>query len=394
VNTAGAGSGGTGDARSGGAGPAGSGGSGGSSGSSNPAGGATSPPKTFANPIDTDYWFQTGSPSRKETADPAVVLYKDTYYLFASQGHGYWASGDLQSWAHVNPDWPTPVFQQWAPAVWTMNGALYFATPDDVNKTTDAVSGHWTFVAHNYKNLGDADYFLDDDGKLYAYYGLSNSSPPHGVQIDPVTFKPIGNEASFFLLDGAKHGWENPGDANDRLTVKGWLEGTWMTKHNGTYYLQYACPGTEYVTYSDGAYTSKSPLGPFTYAPNNPVSTRVSGFAHSAGHSATFQDKFGNWWHIGNALIGDKDQYERRLSLFPAGFDADGVMYVNTGLGDFPIALPSAAADALASSPAWSGPTTILPSIPSMTALLGEEQLLLRLPRRERRSRTPNLAVL
>jgi xylan 1,4-beta-xylosidase len=349
--TAGAGSGAAGAA--GGGGVAGSDGSAGSSGSSNAAGGATSTPMTFTNPIDIDYWFQTSSPSRKETADPAMVLYKDMYYLFASQGHGYWASSDLRSWTHVNPDWPTPVFQEWAPAVWTMKGTLYFATPDDVYSTTDAMSGHWTFVAHNYKNLGDPDYFVDDDDKLYAYYGLSNSSPPYGAQIDPVTFKPIGNEVGFFVLDPTKHGWENPGDANDDHSDKGWLEGTWMSKHNGTYYLQYACPGTEFVTYSDGVYTSKSPLGPFTYAPNNPVSTRVSGFAHSAGHSATFQDKVGNWWHIGNSLIGDKDKYERRLSLYPAGFDADGFMYVNTGLGDFPIVIPAAPSDALASAPAW-----------------------------------------
>jgi xylan 1,4-beta-xylosidase len=351
VSTAGAG-GGAGTGGGAGAAVAGAGGSSGTAGS-NAAGGATSPPKTFTNPLNLDYYFQTSGPSRKEAADPAVALYKDKYYLFSSQGHGYWASSDLLSWVHVNPDWPTPVFQQWAPAVWTMNDTLYFATPDEVYSTTDPMSGHWSFVARNFKGLGDPDYFLDDDNKLYAYYGLSNASPPHGVQIDPVTFKAIGNEANFFVLNGAKHGWENPGHDNE-LTAAGWLEGTWMTKHNGTYYLQYACPGTEWNTYSDGAYTSKSPLGPFTYVPNNPVSTRVSGFTHSAGHSATFQDKFGNWWHIGNTLIGDKDIYERRVSLYPAGFDADGFMYVNTGLGDFPMAVPTGPVDALESTPVWS----------------------------------------
>ena len=106
---------------------------------------------------------------------------------------------------------------------------------------------------------------------------------------------------------------------------KGWLEGAWMSKHNGIYYLQYACPGTEFASYSDGVYTSRSPLGPFAYAPNNPFSTRLTGFAHSAGHSVTFQAKAGNWWHVGNSLIGDKARFERRLALYPAGFDADGL---------------------------------------------------------------------
>ncbi|MFQ7444449.1 MAG: family 43 glycosylhydrolase [Gemmiger formicilis] len=46
-----------------------------------------------------------------------------------------------------------------------------------------------------------------------------------------------------------------------------------MTKHNGTYYLQYACPGTQYNTYADGVYTAKSPLGPFTLQASNPFSS-------------------------------------------------------------------------------------------------------------------------
>jgi xylan 1,4-beta-xylosidase len=334
---------------------AGAAGSGGPSadGSTDSTGGATGPRKTFANPINIEYYFQTASPSRKETADPAVALYKGIYYLFASQGHGYWYSSDLLSWTHVNPDWPTSVFQEWAPAAWTLNGVLYFATPTVIYSTVDPMGGHWKFEANNFQNLGDPDYFADDDGKLYAYYGLSNTQPPHGVQIDPTTFKPIGNEVGFFVLDPTKHGWENPGDSNDEYSTQGWLEGAWMSKYNGTYYLQYACPGTEFASYSDGVYTSKSPLGPFTYAPNNPFSTRLTGFAHSAGHSATFQDTFGNWWHIGNTLIGDKDKFERRLSLYPAGFDADGLLFVNTGLGDFPIAIPSGPSDPLTHLPEW-----------------------------------------
>jgi hypothetical protein len=34
------------------------------------------------------------------------------------------------------------------------------------------------------------------------------------------------------------------------------LEGAWVTKHDGKYYLQYAAPGTEYNIYADGVYVS------------------------------------------------------------------------------------------------------------------------------------------
>src|SRR5512136_2359810 len=49
-------------------------------------------PRTFANPINIDYRFMLDSPSRREAADPVIVLFGDDYYLFASKSGGYWHS--------------------------------------------------------------------------------------------------------------------------------------------------------------------------------------------------------------------------------------------------------------------------------------------------------------
>ena len=46
-------------------------------------------PRTFANPINIDYRFMVDLPSRREAADPAIVLFGDDYYLFASKSGGY-----------------------------------------------------------------------------------------------------------------------------------------------------------------------------------------------------------------------------------------------------------------------------------------------------------------
>ena len=54
------------------------------------------------------------------------------------------------------------------------------------------------------------------------------------------------------------------------LSDNPYIEGAWMTKHDGRYYLQYAAPGTQYNIYNDGVCVSESPLGPFTACPNNP----------------------------------------------------------------------------------------------------------------------------
>ncbi len=61
-------------------------------------------PRTFANPINIDYRFMLDSPSRREAADPVIVLFKDDYYLFASKSGGYWHSADMVDWKFVKPE--------------------------------------------------------------------------------------------------------------------------------------------------------------------------------------------------------------------------------------------------------------------------------------------------
>ena len=71
-----------------------------------------------------------------------------------------------------------------------------------------------------------------------------------------------------------------------RATYAGmpYIEGAWMTKHAGKYYLQYACPGAEFNVYADGVYVADAPLGPFHLAENNPFSYKPGGFLLSLIH--------------------------------------------------------------------------------------------------------------
>jgi hypothetical protein len=119
-----------------------------------------------------------------------------------------------------------------------------------------------------------------------------------------------------------------------------YIEGAWMTKHRGTYYLQYSAPGTVWKTYADGLYTSTSPAGGFAYAPYSPFSYKPGGFIGSAGHASTFRDRAGNHWRVVTMVVSVAHKFERRLGIFPAGFDADGVMRTDTYLGDYPQFLP------------------------------------------------------
>lgn len=298
---------------------------------------------TICNPVNLSYRFCLDKPSRREAADPTMVMYKNEYYLFASKSGGYFHSTDLIHWNLITTE-DLPL-EDYAPTAVVMKDTLYFmashGSPLTIYKTADPKSGKWE-VANAAFPIGmtDPDLFPDDDGRLYFYYGCSNVNPIYGVELDTKTLNPIGKPVELFNSDKKNYGWERKGDYNDQ-TENPWIEGAWMTKHDGRYYLQYAGPGTEYKSYSDGVYVSDKPLGPFKLAENNPVSYKPEGFIAGAGHSSTFQDKYGNYWHISTMTISQKHMFERRLGLFPTFFDHDGEMYVYTGFGDFPFRVPA-----------------------------------------------------
>ena len=294
----------------------------------------------FCNPLNLNYRYQLDLPSRREAADPSLVLFKDKYYLFASKSGGYWVSDNLMKWSFVTTaDLPV---EDYAPTALVMNNAMYLMALDRrIYKSNDPMTGHWKVVKDSFDMYaGDPCLFLDDDGRLYLYHGVTNSKPIRGIELDKLSFNPIGEEKNLIIGNPKIYGWERTGNYNTE-TKKPFLEGAWMTKRNGRYYLQYATPGTQYKSYSDGLYIAESPLGPFKVAENNPFSYKPEGFICSAGHGSTFQDKFGNYWHIVSMLIGINHRFERRLGMFPAFFDNDQFFYTYTGFGDFPHRIPT-----------------------------------------------------
>ncbi|GJM63135.1 hypothetical protein PEDI_36870 [Persicobacter diffluens] len=81
-------------------------------------------------------------------------------------------------------------------------------------------------------------------------------------------------------------------------------------------------------------------MGPFEYAPYNPISYKPSGFLKGSGHGSTVKDNRGNYWHYSTMAISVNYKFERRIGMYPAGFEDNGQMYVNTAYGDYPHYLP------------------------------------------------------
>lgn len=300
--------------------------------------------QTVCNPMDLSYRFrpEVDEPSRREAADPTVIKFNDEYWLFASKSGGYWYSLDMKKWNFVlSNEIPT---EDYAPTAIVMNDTIYLAISSKKNKKVykcaDPHSGHWIVEDSLEFAVEDPCFYMDDDEKLYLYWGCSNVRPLYGAEIDPQTFKLKSEIAELIHQNPTDYGWEVRGDYNMEYGNAPWLEGLWMTKYNDKYYLQYSAPGTREKSYSDGLYVGLSPLGPFTLAVHNPFSYKPEGFACGAGHGSTIQDNFGNYWHLGTVTISKKHIFERRISFYPAFFDEDEIMYTNTRYGDFPTIIP------------------------------------------------------
>jgi hypothetical protein len=198
----------------------------------------------------------------------------------------------------------------------------------------------------------DPGLLKDDDGQWYLYWDSSNVFPIYGQKIAFADGKLIYQSPAvpLLLLHPEEHGWERFGQDHSGLLANGqptkpYLEGAWMTKVGRRYYLQYGAPGTEFNAYANGTYVSDKPLGPFSYAPYNPIAYKPGGFVHGAGHGSTFQDRYGNWWNSGTPWIGYNWTFERRIDLLPGRIYPDGQMAFTSRFADFPYYAPTAKVD-------------------------------------------------
>lgn len=310
---------------------------------------------TYCNPMNLDYAYVnipdfTRQGKHRAAADPVITLFKGNYYLFATNQYGYWWGPDLLHWHFVYRNFLKPDAHVYdnlcAPATLVLGDTLLllgstYTKAFPVWMSTDPRTDTWHEAVDSFKvGAWDPAFFKDDDGSIYLYFGSSNYYPTYGQQIDRHTLEPVGPRVELLRLHPGVHGWERFGEYHDNTFLKPFIEGSWMTKYNGKYYLQYAAPGTEFSGYGDGVYVGTRPLGPFTYQTHNPFSYKPGGFARGAGHGATFQDIYGNWWHVSTMVIDVKNNFERRIGLWPAGFDTDGILYCNTAYGDYPQYLP------------------------------------------------------
>lgn len=322
--------------------------------------------QTYCNPINIDYGYCpipnfVTQGKHRATADPVITFFQGKYYLFSTNQWGYWHSTDMLNWQFVSRKFLRPEHKVYdelcAPSLSFVNDSLLVVGSTHGKEfpiwmSKNPSKNEWKELVHKSEAAAwDPQIFWDKEkDELYEYYGSSNLYPIYGVKLNRKTFQPEGEVVPLIALNDEEHGWERFGENNDNTFMQPFMEGAFMTKHKNTYYLQYGGPGTEFSGYGDGVYTSKNPLGPFVYQSHNPFSYKPGGFARGAGHGATFQDANDTFWHVSTIVIGTKNNFERRLGIWPAGIDEEGVLYSNTAYGDYPTFLPSQNKDHLKDS--------------------------------------------
>jgi xylan 1,4-beta-xylosidase len=290
----------------------------------------------YCNPLPLEASSRDGSPQGVSLGDVTVVREGDSYYLFASGG-GAWASKDFIDWKYQAVEvrgGRLPV----APHVVKYNGAFYMSGNDaPLYKAANILGpyellGPWknekgepwtiTFNGRTAAGAFDVDMFVDDDNKPYMYFPGRSTAGIYVAPLDPKDLTHLAAAPKHLFGFDSSHVWERWGERNEYTGIA-WIEGPWMFKRNGTYYLEYSASGTQWLSYASGIYSSKSPMGRFTYSPKNPLLRKTSGIVTGPGHGSIVKGPDGNWW-VFYTIVTSNPPGGRRIGMDPIDFDANG----------------------------------------------------------------------
>ena len=176
----------------------------------------------FCNPLNMDYRYQfihdehTGQDTvSREAADPSMILFQGKYYIFASMTLSVWVSEDMVNWeSHRLPD-NLPLYD-YAPDVRVVGDYVYFSasrrgTICDFYRTKDVLNGPYERIPGTF-DFWDPNLFLDDDGKLYFYWGCNSSTPIWGAELDPETMHQLHEPVELIEGHPEKYGYERFGE--------------------------------------------------------------------------------------------------------------------------------------------------------------------------------------
>lgn len=262
------------------------------------------------------------------------------------------SSPDLVHWTkheHVldiaNVKWAA--YAVWAPSAIEAAGKYYlFFGANDIQNDNEvggiglAVSdrpggpfrdalGHPLVPAfHNGAQPIDPFVYRDDDGQVYLYYGGWGHCNVVRLSRDLRRVEPFPDGTTY-----------------KEITPPGYVEGSFMIKRRGVYYLMWSEGGWTGPDYRVAYAMGKSPLGPFT--PKGTILAQDFHIASGAGHHSVVNVPGTDDWYIvyHRRPLGDDNGDHRQLAVDRMIFNADGTIapVKMTTAGVAPRPLPAAA---------------------------------------------------
>ncbi|MBQ9524717.1 MAG: glycoside hydrolase family 43 protein [Bacteroidaceae bacterium] len=336
-----------------------------------------------------DYNFSWSNPLPLKFGDPFLLHASDgKYYMYGTSledGFEAYVSDSLSDWVPCGKvyqggqtdQWNVNCF--WAPEVYERDGRYYmfFSANYKENPTNEgenfkigvAVSDSPTgpfedlydrpIFNPEYPIIDANVYFDDETGKCYLYfsrccykhsveseiadslkkagvYDNIEESWVYGVEMEP-DFSGVIGEPQLLLcppkkLNDAQAEWESR-SATHKEVNRRWTEGSYIFREGDTYYIMYSANhyGGEY--YAVGYATSKSPLGPFKKAANNPV-LQKHGDVLGTGHCMVITLPDEERYCVYHGRMTDNPA-ERVVLISPLEINDDGVLTVKQGVTKF-----------------------------------------------------------
>ena len=272
----------------------------------------------------------------RSVSDPSVLYHDGVWYLYPSYGLA-WVSRDFVHWEHVPVD---PPCVGYSPAIAVRDGKFYLTGHSHPLYVSDSPLGPFTLLGDFIRPDGsrfcpvDPALFCDDDGELYLY--MFDALPADneegfiartlGARLDPENPRRLLHEPVELNRFCPEHEWERFGERNQD-TELGWIEGQWLFKHGGRYYLLYSGSGTQFGSYAMGTYMSETgPLEGFRYQESSPLTESRMGLVKGAGHGCVAEGPGGSLWAFYTVTIAYAHVYERRIGMDPVYAAPDGTL--------------------------------------------------------------------
>ena len=247
-------------------------------------------------------------------ADPTIKKFGDIYYIYATTDNEMLASGvptvwyskDFEHWYNYTMEVPSlesiNLRNFWAPDIIEGSDGRYYlyfgncqAGCNIYGYVSSSPVGPWEklnkddtpVIAHNYPREGfpslDAQFFTDDDGRIYAYWGTwvhYNGGYAVG-ELDSESMSKIKNPKNIPLEQTPEP-----------------FEAAYMMTKGGKYILMYSGGSCHDETYNVRYSYSDSPYGPFTPGAKKPIlSSNDNVTVHGPGHHSVLEED-GNYYIV------------------------------------------------------------------------------------------------